>query len=127
MKKLKTAAELDQIFREYKENPNVDSMGAVFEALWLLAKNVLKYVKFKGIKRALKNRTNTYSRLVAFSFIKIERFDPTKGRAFNFFTTIMLSWLRQEYMTRFRYSDLKAKYEERIEDTTNRKQKVYRA
>lgn len=107
MKKLK---DFDRLIREHKENPTVDTMGAVFESLWILARNILKLVKFKGIERAFKDRTGTYSRLVAFAYIKMERFDPTKGKAFNYFTTIMLSWLRQEYMTRHNYADLKAKY-----------------
>lgn len=129
MKKLKSSAEFDQIIREYKENPNVDTMGTAFECLWILAHNILKAVQFTGIEKAFRDKTNTLSRLIAYAFIKIERCDPDKGRAFNFFTTIMLGWLRQEYRTIHKYAELKEKYNKYAEenrDSSNRKQRVYR-
>jgi hypothetical protein len=119
-----TSAKLDQIINDYKEKPSVDTMGAAFEALWRLANNIIKFVNFKGVEKAFKDKINTTSYMVAFAFIKIERYDPTKGKAFNFFTTIMLSWLRQVYRSNKNYSELKAKYE-KSKNTRSSRQKLH--
>jgi len=129
MKNTLTEAKFHKIIREHKENPSVDTMGDAFECFWILANNILKYIKIKSFKHhkmAFKNKTNTMAHLVAFAFIKIERYNPDKGRAFSYFTTIMLSWLRQVYRTRTKYADLKAKYEEKIRNSGSEKEKVHR-
>lgn len=125
MKKLKSNTVLEKILADYKENPCVETMEKVFNAFWLLASNILEAIKF-GIEEAFKNKTHTIRRMVFFAFIKLPRYDPTKGRAFNFFTTIMLGWLRQEYRTSRNYAELKAKYAEKNRSSADREKKVYR-
>lgn len=131
MKKLKSNAFLEKSLADYKENPNVDTMEKVFKAFWLLAKHILDVMKFPGIEEALKNKTRTIRRMVFFCFfcfIKLPRYDATKGKAFNFFVTIMLGWLRQEYRKHRNYAELKEKYKKYAKENRNsadREQKVY--
>jgi len=120
MKNILTEARFNQIIRDHKDFPSVDTMGDAFEALWLIANQILKYIKiknFKHYKTAFKCKTNTMAHLVAFSFLKIERFNPDEGIAYAYFTTIMLSWLRQVYSFRTKYADLKAAYEKKIRNS----------
>jgi len=127
MKNHLTSAKFDQIVRDHKEDPSVDTMGAVFEALWTLAGNILKIAKFSGLEKALKSKTNTLSYMVACAFVKMDKYDPDKGAAFNYFTTVMLCWIRQTYRHHKKYAELKAKYEEKIKRSENRGQKLPRS
>lgn len=47
-------------------------------------------IKFKDTEEAIKD-------CVVVCFEKLDRFDPQKGKSFNYFTTIILSHLRQLY------------------------------
>lgn len=47
---------------------------------------------------------------VLIAWEKTERYDPKKGRALNFFTTVMMSQLRQLYRAPKRYNHLKDQY-----------------
>jgi hypothetical protein len=128
-----TNAKLDQIIADYKTNPSVDTMLAAFDALELLATNIVKVMlagkKNDTFKEVFKNKKKVIRELVCFAFLKIDRYDPAKGKAFNFFTTIMLGWLRQVYRTKRNYAELKEKYKKYAEenrDTATSGQKVYR-
>ena len=117
MKKFQSADEFHKIIKNYKDDPDVDAMGAVFEALWILSGNILKMANMPEFK----NKTNVMARLVAYAFVKMEKYDPEKGKAFNFFTTIMLCWMRQEYRRKIhKYADLKAKYEKSRRDSKDK-------
>lgn len=121
MPKLITSASLEKIICEYKQNPNVDSMKDVFDAFELLATNIVKYF-LKGSKvitEVFKNKKATIRELVCVCFLKIERYDATKGKAFNFFTTIMLGWLRQVYRSKKSYAELKVQYAEKVKNSEN--------
>lgn len=45
---------------------------------------------------------------------KLPRYDRTKGVAFNFFTTIIISLLRQTYRASKNYQELKRRYQEAL-------------
>jgi DNA-directed RNA polymerase specialized sigma24 family protein len=47
---------------------------------------------------------------VMICFEKIDRFDPKKGKAFNYMTTCVLNHFRQLYRTARNYNELKRKY-----------------
>jgi DNA-directed RNA polymerase specialized sigma24 family protein len=47
---------------------------------------------------------------VMICFEKIDRFDPKKGKAFNYMTTCILNHFRQLYRTARNYNELKRKY-----------------
>ena len=121
MKKLKSNASFEKMIADYRENPTVDTMRAVFDAFWTLANNIFTAVKFPGMEIAFKTKNSTIRDMVCLAFIKLPRYDATKGRAFNFFTTIMLGWLRQVYRTKRNYVELKAKYAKALESSENRK------
>jgi hypothetical protein len=40
----------------------------------------------------------------------VDRYDSTKGKAFNYFTTIMLGHLKQVYRSSKKYNEVKKKY-----------------
>jgi hypothetical protein len=121
MKKL-TNAEIDQIISNHKINPSVDTMVAAFDAFELMATNIMK-VMLVGEKdtfhKAFRNKRKTIRELVCIAFLKIERYDITKGKSFNYFTTIMLCWIRQIYRTR-RNAELKVKYAEKLKNSRSR-------
>jgi len=100
MEKLNSS--LEKIIADYKSEPDVDTLKAVFDAFELLANNIFKYFvqHSKVAKEVFKNKSKIIRELVCVAFIKMQRYDPTKGRAFNFFTTIMLGWLRQIYRSK---------------------------
>jgi DNA-directed RNA polymerase specialized sigma subunit len=47
---------------------------------------------------------------VLICFEKIDRFDPRKGKAFNYMTTCILNHYRQLYRSARNYNELKKKY-----------------
>jgi hypothetical protein len=108
----------EKAIADYAENPDVDTMRVVFDAFWILADNILKLlVNYKNtwMKKAFKNKTNTTRDLVCYAFIKLPKFNCKKGRAFNYFTTCMLGWLRQTYRSSKNYEELKARYKLHLE------------
>jgi len=118
---------LEKIICEFKNNPNVDSMKDVFAAFETLATNIVKYF-LKGnkvIEEVFKSKKDTIRELICVCFLKMDRYDATKGKAFNFFTTIMLGWLRQVYRSKKSYAELKVQYAEKIKNTENRRQKLH--
>lgn len=74
-------------------------------AFYVLAENIVRYAKFN-----LVDQDDAIQDAVMISFEKIERFDPKKGKAFNYSTTIILNSLRQGYRTARSYNDFKKKY-----------------
>lgn len=60
----------------------------------VLASAIVKYTRFKNIGLT---RDEQIKELVQISFAKVNRFNPCKGKAFNYFTTVMINQLRQLY------------------------------
>ena len=126
MKKLHSNASFEKILADYKKDPSVDTLKAVFGIFELLATNIIKYfVKGLVVEEVFKNKKEIIRELVCVAFLKINRYDPEKGRAFNYFTTIMLGWLRQVYRTKKNYAELKVKYAKKLANNRSREQKVY--
>lgn len=119
MKKLNSAS-FEKIIADYNEKLDVGTMAALFEAFETLGSTIMKYFINKKLGRIFKKR-ETVRELICVSFIKLPRYNPAKGRAFNYFTTIMLGWLRQVYRTKRNYAELKAKYEKATNSTNPRK------
>lgn len=74
-------------------------------AFYILSENIVKYTKFNLI-----DHEDTIQEAVMTCFEKIDRFNPTKGKAFCYSTTICINVLRQIYRTAKNYEELKKKF-----------------
>lgn len=84
------------------------------EAFYLLAKNIIRAFRFQ-----LVDKDDALQEGVMICFEKLHRFNPEKGRAFNFCTTIILNHYRQLYRTAKNYNELKIKYHEHLCEKVN--------
>ncbi len=74
-------------------------------AFYMLSRNISNYAKFSGI-----DIDDAIQEGVLICFEKIDRFDPRKGKAFNYMTTCILNHLRQQYRSARNYNELKRRY-----------------
>jgi DNA-directed RNA polymerase specialized sigma subunit len=74
-------------------------------AFLTLSENIVRYAKFNLI-----DIDDAIQEGVMICFEKIDRFDPIKGKAFNYMTTCILNHYRQLYRTARNYNELKKKY-----------------
>lgn len=91
-------------------------------AFLTLSENIVRYAKFNLI-----DMDDAIQEGVMICFEKIDRFDPRKGKAFNYMTTCCLNHFRQLYRTARNYNELKKKYlvhlENEVEDCLKNKRK----
>lgn len=76
-------------------------------AFYALAASVFDY--FTTTLKDL-DREEAINSAVELCWLKLPRYDRTKGKAFNFFTTITLCFLRQMYRAKTSYVKLKHRY-----------------
>lgn len=93
-------------YEEYKEQ--------LAYAFYTLSKNIAEYAKFNLI-----DVDDAISEGVLICFDKIDRFDPARGKAFNYFTTCTLNTLRQSYRTARNFNELKRKFSEHLLSTNH--------
>lgn len=95
---------IEQVFTlvsfEYQEAQK--ELATVF---YTLSQNIVRYAKFNLI-----DQDDAVQEGVLICFEKIDRFDPRKGKAFNYMTTCILNHFRQLYRTARNYNELKRKY-----------------
>ena len=75
------------------------------EEFYKLAEKVVDY-----FNKDKNYRDDMIQECVLFAFEKVKRFDSSKGKAINFFITVMLGHLRQIYRAQRNYQKLKEKY-----------------
>lgn len=80
-------------------------------AFYVLSENIANYAKFNGI-----DIDDAIQEGVLICFEKIDRFDPRKGKAFNYMTTCVLNHLRQLYRSARNYNELKRRYGLSLQD-----------
>lgn len=103
----------DEAVEEYKEsvsnfNGFQDQLAYAF---YLLSENIANYAKFSGI-----DVDDAIQEGVLICFEKIDRFDPRKGKAFNYMTTCILNHYRQLYRSARNYNELKKRYHVFLQD-----------
>jgi DNA-directed RNA polymerase specialized sigma subunit len=76
-----------------------------------LSENIANYAKFSGI-----DIDDAIQEGVLICFEKINRFDPRKGKAFNYMTTCILNHFRQLYRSARNYNELKKRYQNFLSD-----------
>jgi len=82
-----------------------ESQKELASAFYTLSENIVRYAKFNLI-----DVDDAIQEGVMICFEKIDRFDPAKGKAFNYMTTCILNHFRQLYRTARNYNELKKKY-----------------
>jgi DNA-directed RNA polymerase specialized sigma subunit len=92
--------EFDRIIHDFHE-----SQKELASAFYTLSENIVRYAKFNLI-----DADDAIQEGVMICFEKIDRFDPQKGKAFNYMTTCILNHFRQLYRTARNYNELKKKY-----------------
>lgn len=83
----------------------IQSQNDLATAFYTLSENIVKYAKFQFI-----DEDDAVQEGVVICFEKIDRFDPEKGKAFNYMTTCILNHFRQLYRTARNYQELKKRY-----------------
>ena len=99
--------QLDTTDTKYKQSVGnyKDFQNQLAYAFYILAQNITNYAKFSGI-----DVDDAIQEGVLICFEKIDRFDPRKGKAFNYMTTCILNHYRQLYRSARNYNELKRKY-----------------
>jgi DNA-directed RNA polymerase specialized sigma subunit len=97
-------SEIEGVFRQTASTYQ-DSQDELAVAFYTLSENIVRYAKFNLI-----DQDDAIQEGVMICFEKIDRFDPKKGKAFNYMTTCILNHFRQLYRTARNYNELKRKY-----------------
>lgn len=92
-----------------------ESEQLLAQAFYTLSENLVRFAKFHLI-----DADDALQEGVVICFEKIDRFDPNKGKAFNYMTTCTLNHFRQLYRSARNYNELKKKYHEFLTFCENR-------
>lgn len=84
-----------------------EAQGILAHAFYTLSQNIVRYAKFSNI-----DEDDAVQEGVLICFERAEKFDPDKGKAFNYMTTCILNHFRQLWRTAKNYNELKKKYNE---------------
>ena len=90
-----------------------DSQNRLADAFYKLSENIVRCFKFSNV-----DPDDAVQEGVFICFEKIDRFDPEKGRAFNYMTTCILNHFRQLWRSARNYNELKKKYHLFLQITT---------
>lgn len=106
-------APLEESEKYYKEacDSYKDYQEQLAYAFYVLSENIANYAKFSGI-----DIDDAIQEGVLICFEKIDRFDPRKGKAFNYMTTCILNHFRQLYRSARNYNELKKRYHTFLQD-----------
>ena len=77
------------------------------KAFYLLSENIVRYAHYE-----LVDEQDAIQEGVLISFEKIDRFDPSKGKAFNYMTTCIWNHYRQLYRLARNYTRLQKRYQD---------------
>lgn len=87
--------------------------GELTQAFYILSENIANYYinRYSGI-----DIDDATQEAVLICFEKVDRFNPDKGRAFNYMTTCIINHFRQIYRSNRNYNELKKKYHNYLQD-----------
>jgi DNA-directed RNA polymerase specialized sigma subunit len=99
---------LDENQKNYRKSceRHREFQNQLAHAFYILSENIANYAKFSGI-----DIDDAIQEGVLICFEKINRFDPRKGKAFNYMTTCILNHYRQLYRSARNYNELKKRYQ----------------
>lgn len=96
-------------------NEYILSQNELAVAFYTLSGNIVNYARFSNI-----DPDDATQEGVMICFDKIDRFDPRKGKAFNYMTTCILNHFRQLYRAQRNYQELKRKYQSFLQVQINK-------
>jgi len=99
------------VMHRVSEQVYVETQQQLAVAFLTLSENIVRYAKFNLI-----DIDDAIQEGVMICFEKIDRFDPQKGKAFNYMTTCILNHYRQLYRTARNYNELKKKYHDFLQN-----------
>ena len=91
-----------------------DAQKKLAHAFYLLSSNIVRYAKFSLI-----DQDDAVQEGVLVCFEKIDKFDPRMGKAFNYMTTCILNHFKQLYRSAKNYNELKKRYQEMRNSSSN--------
>lgn len=98
----------------YNRTQDLVCSNVLAKKFYKLAEKVVEHHLTSDICRQaypILDRDDAIQECVMIAFEKVHRFRPEKGKAENFFTTIMMSILRIAYRTNKNYEELKRRYQ----------------
>ena len=99
----------EELIVKYLNNPDDDDVKhEITICFYLLSDNIIRAFNFKLI-----DKEDALQEGVLACLSKVERFDPNRGKAFSWFTTIILNHFRQLYRSCKNDINLKRRYLER--------------
>ena len=102
----KARGQFDQCQRDHDNNQQ-----QLATAFYTLSENIVRYARFNLI-----DEDDAVQEGVMICFEKIDRFDPRKGKAFNYMTTCILNHFRQLYRTARNYNEFKKRYHDYLQN-----------
>jgi DNA-directed RNA polymerase specialized sigma subunit len=91
---------VNEAHQEYSEAQSI-----LAQAFYTLSNNIVRYAKFSHI-----DDDDAVQEGVLICFERSEKFDPKKGKAFNYMTTCILNHFRQLWRSAKNYHELKRRY-----------------
>ena len=106
-KKKVTLADFEQAIFNFKTAKSAETTIELHRCFTVLVKAVIEYGKFENL-----DKDDMLQEGLMVCFDKLSRYDATKSKAFNYFTTCVLGHFRQLYRASRNYKELKERYEE---------------
>ena len=97
-----------QILKCTRRNATKSDLTKLVQMLYLLADNITRAFPFRMV-----DKEDAMQEAVMVCLIKRKKFKPESGKAFNYFTTIMLNHFKQLYRSAKNYHLLKERFLER--------------
>ena len=106
-KNLKCPLVVDESEIKNAELDYAEAQKILATAFYTLSQNIVRYAKFSHI-----DEDDAVQEGVLICFERAEKFDPAKGKAFNYMTTCILNHFRQLWRSARNYQELKKRYHE---------------
>ena len=90
-------------------NEFIESQKDLAKAFYILAEQIVRYAK-----DIIVDQDESVQEGVMICFDKIDKFDPERGKAFNYMTTLILNHYRQLYRTSKAYRLFKDRYRDHL-------------
>lgn len=109
------------------QKKHLEAQTELAKAFYTLSENIVKYAKFSHI-----DQDDSIQEGVVICFERAEKFDPQKGKAFNYMTTCILNHFKQLYRAAKNYQELKRRINDMYQKTMlssypmKRKEKFYK-
>jgi hypothetical protein len=110
-----TLGQIDELVKNWQDTGgNLEMIKIILD---VIARNVIE--GYKRNKMTEKETRDNIQDMIDVCVEKLRRINTSKGRAFNYFTTVMLCVLRQNTMTTRDFKEIKKKYHDNFAGWNN--------